>query len=155
MSENLEDRDVLNMLLIVVGALVGFFVLIIIIAQIVSSQKTADTGVDPMVESATIERIKPFGESNIGAVPVAAASSAVDGKGTYTAACFACHGTGAAGAPKLGDKGAWSKRIAQGMDTLFDHAINGFKGMPAKGGNASLSDAAVEAAVEYMVKGSK
>ena len=41
------------------------------------------------------------------------------------------------------------------MDTLFDHAINGFKGMPAKGGNASLSDEAVEAAVEYMVKGSK
>jgi len=49
-----------------------------------------------MVEAATIERIKPFGEVNIGKVPVAAASSAVDGKGTYTSACFACHGTGAA-----------------------------------------------------------
>ena len=155
MSENLDDRGVLNMLLIVVGVLVGFFVLIIIIAQMVSGPNATDTGVDTMVESATIDRIKPFGESNIGAVPVAAASSAVDGKGTYTSACFACHGTGAAGAPKLGDKGAWSKRISQGMDTLFDHAINGFKGMPAKGGNASLSDAAVNAAVEYMVKGSK
>lgn len=154
MSENLDDRGVLNMLLIVVGALVAFFVLIIIIAQLVSGPDT-EASVDPMVESATIDRIKPFGESNIGAVPVAAASSAVDGKGTYTSACFACHGTGAAGAPKVGDKGAWSKRISQGMDALLDHAINGFKGMPPKGGNASLSDAAVEAAVEYMVKGSK
>ena len=154
MSENLNDRDVLNMLLIVIGALVGFFVLIIIIAQLVSGP-SADTAVDPMVESATIERIKPFGEVNVGAVPVAAAPAAADGKGTYTSACFACHGTGAAGAPKVGDKGAWNKRIAQGMDTLNDHAINGFKGMPAKGGNASLSDEAVEAAVEYMVKESK
>jgi len=150
-----EDRNVVKMLLVVVGALVAFFVLIIIIVQIVGGSKSADTGVDKMVEAATIERIKPFGESNIGAVPVATASASVDGKGTYTSACFACHGTGAAGAPKLGDKGAWTKRIAQGMDTLLDHAINGFKGMPAKGGNASLSDAAVEAAVEYMVKGSK
>ena len=149
-----EDRNVLNMLLIVVGALVAFFVLILIIAQIVSGPKE-DTAVDKMVEAATIERIKPFGEVNLGAAPVAVASSGTDGKGTYTSACFACHGTGAAGAPKFGDKGAWKKRIAQGMDTLFDHAINGFKGMPAKGGNASLSDAAVEAAVEYMVKGSK
>lgn len=150
-----EDRNVYKMLLIVVGALAIFFVLSIVIARFVSSPNEAESGVDTMVEAAVIERIKPFGESNVGAVPVAAASSAVDGEGTYTSACFACHGTGAAGAPKLGDKGAWSKRIAQGTDTLLDHAINGFKGMPAKGGNASLSDAAVEAAVEYMVKGSK
>lgn len=156
MTGQQEDRKVLNMLLLVVGALVAFFVVILIIAQIVGDSKSTDSGVDKMVEAATIERIKPFGEVNIGAVPVAAASSgAVDGKGTYTSACFACHGTGAAGAPKLGDKGAWKNRIAQGMDTLVDHAINGFKGMPAKGGNASLSDTAVEAAVEYMVKGSK
>jgi len=150
-----EDRNVMNMLLIVVGILVGFFVLIIIIARLVSVPDTANTGADKMVESATIERIKPFGNVNIGAAPVAVAASAGDGKGTYNSACMACHATGAAGAPKVGDKGAWKSRIAQGMDTLFDHAINGFKGMPAKGGNASLSDAAVEAAVEYMVKGSK
>ncbi|MCK4709380.1 MAG: cytochrome c5 family protein, partial [Gammaproteobacteria bacterium] len=87
---------------------------------------------DPMVESATIDRIKPFGELNIGKAPVMKASSGVDGKGTYQSACFACHGTGAAGSPKFGDKGAWKNRIAQGMGTLFDHAINGFKGMPAK-----------------------
>lgn len=151
---NQEDRNVMKTLMMVIGALTAFFIISIIVARMVSGG-AADKGVDPMIESATIDRIKPFGEVNIGKAPVMKASSGVDGKGTYTSACFACHGTGAAGAPKLGDKGAWSKRIAQGNATLFDNAINGFKGMPAKGGNASLSDAAVKAAVEYMVKGSK
>ena len=154
MSEELDDRGVMRMLLIVVGTLVGFFVLILIIAQMVTGSADSNMGVDKMVEAATIERIKPFGEVNIGSAPVVVAG-AVDGKGTYGSSCAACHASGAAGSPKLGDKGAWKKRIAQGMDTLLDHAINGFKGMPAKGGNASLSDEAVEAAVEYMVKKSK
>ena len=150
-----EDRNVLEMLMIVVGALVGFFVVIVILAQIVAGMKTTDEGVDQMVEKAIIDRIKPYGEVNVGSAPVAVASSGADGKGTYTASCAACHATGAAGAPKFGDKGAWKARIAQGNDTLFDHAINGFKGMPPKGGNMSLSDDAVKAAVTYMVDGSK
>ncbi|MCW8900725.1 MAG: c-type cytochrome [Gammaproteobacteria bacterium] len=150
-----EDRNVLKMLMVVVGALVGFFIVIVILAQIVAGAKKADDGVDQMVEKAVIDRIKPYGEVNVGTAPVAVASSGADGKGTYSASCAACHGTGAAGAPKLGDNGAWKARIAQGNDTLFDHAINGFKGMPPKGGNASLSDDAVKAAVKYMVDGSK
>ena len=149
-----EDRNVLNTLMLVVGALVAFFIVAVIAANVVS-KPSVEKGPDPMVEAATIERIKPFGEVNVGAAPVATASSGADGKGTYTASCSACHATGAAGAPKLGDKGAWKNRIAQGNDTLFDHAINGFKGMPAKGGNTSLSDDAVKAAVKYMVDGSK
>lgn len=154
MSEELDDRGVMKMLLIVVGALALFFVLAIVIARMVSGPGDLNMGKDKMVEAATAQRIKPFGEVNIGSAPVVVAG-AVDGKGTYDSSCAACHASGAAGSPKLGDKGAWKERITQGMDTLFDHAINGFKGMPAKGGNASLSDEAVEAAVEYMVKGSK
>ena len=154
MSEHLKDNEVFKMLGIVIGVLTGFFVLIIILAQLVSGSGDADMGADKMVEAATIERIKPFGEVNIGSAPVAAPAGAVDAKSAYTASCFACHGTGAAGAPKLGDKAAWKKRIAKGMSTLVDHAINGFKGMPPKGGS-SLSDDAVEAVVKYMVKGSK
>ena len=74
---------------------------------------------------------------------------------TYRTSCNACHGSGIAGAPKVGDKVAWKARIAQGMDTLNKHAIKGFKGMPAKGGRANLTDAQVKSAVKYMVDGSK
>jgi len=84
-----------------------------------------------------------------------ASQAFADGKATFQQTCFACHGTGAAGAPKAGDKAAWGPRIKQGKDTLYNHAIHGFKGekgfMPAKGGRTDLSDDAVKAAVDYMV----
>ncbi len=80
---------------------------------------------------------------------------AADGATIYNTVCFACHSTGAAGAPKAGDKAAWEPRIAQGMDVLKQHAVQGFKGtkgvMPPKGGRADLPDADIEAAVEYIV----
>ena len=66
---------------------------------------------------------------------------------------------GIAGAPKLGDQAAWEARIAQGMDVLVDHAINGYQGdngiMPAKGGRMDLSDEAVANAVAYMAESSQ
>ena len=66
-----------------------------------------------------------------------------------------CHAAGVAGAPKPGDKADWGPRIAQGKDTLYKHAIEGFTGakgsMPARGGNAKMSDEDVKAAVDYMV----
>ena len=77
------------------------------------------------------------------------------GKTVYNTVCAGCHGAGVMGAPKMGDKGAWAGRIGQGMATLDNHAINGFKGMPARGGSASLTDDEVKGAVEYMVNGSK
>ena len=90
------------------------------------------------------------------AAPVAgpAVASADTGKKAYDTACFACHGAGIAGAPKLGDKAAWSARIGQGSSVLYEHAIKGFQGkagvMPPKGGSA-LPDADIKAAVDYMV----
>jgi cytochrome c5 len=81
------------------------------------------------------------------------------GKKVYDSACFACHAQGVAGAPKIGDKAAWEPRIAQGMDTLVTHAVNGFQGksgvMPPKGGYMNLSDEEVAAAVAYMVEQAK
>ena len=84
----------------------------------------------------------------------AQASHAADGKAVYESTCAACHGTGAAGAPKLGDKAAWAPRIATGA-ALKQSALAGKGVMPAKGGNAALSDAEVAAAVDYMVGQSK
>lgn len=81
------------------------------------------------------------------------------GKKVYDSACFACHATGAANAPKVADKAAWKDRIAQGDKVMNEHAIKGFQGkvgfMPAKGGRADLTDAAIADAVAYMVSQSK
>jgi cytochrome c5 len=85
----------------------------------------------------------------------ASGAALADGAATYKQACQACHMTGAAGSPKLGDKAAWEPRIAQGKDALYANAINGKGTMPAKGGRADLSDDAVKAAVDYMIAQSK
>ena len=81
----------------------------------------------------------------------AAAPAAADGKKVYDSVCTACHTAGVAGAPKLGDKAAWAPRIKTGMDTLVQTAMKGKGAMPPKGGNPSLSDADIRAAVEFMV----
>ena len=90
---------------------------------------------------------------------VVLSGEAIAGKGVYDKACQACHNAGIAGAPKTGDKSAWIDRIGQGMDTLNNHAINGYQGadgvMPAKGGNMSLSDGDVINAVAFMVESSR
>lgn len=81
------------------------------------------------------------------------------GKTVYSEKCMACHATGAAGAPRLGDAANWEPRIQQGAETLADHAIKGYRGsqgyMPAKGGFNELSDVEVKAAVAYMVSQSQ
>ncbi len=80
----------------------------------------------------------------------------MDGSVIYASLCGACHTTGAGGAPKL-EKALWTPRLAQGMDTLVKHAIEGYTGeggiMPAKGGNLALTDAQVKVAVEFMIVG--
>ncbi|MEO5660033.1 MAG: c-type cytochrome [Polaromonas sp.] len=79
------------------------------------------------------------------------AAAPVNGKAIYEKTCVACHGTGAAGAPKLGDAGAWAPRIKTGSAALYASAIKGKGVMPARGGNASLSNSEVQAAVKYII----
>ena len=74
-----------------------------------------------------------------------------NGKAIYDSNCVACHGTGAAGAPKLGDVAAWAPRVKTGPAALFASAVKGKGVMPARGGNANLSDAEVRAAVNYII----
>ncbi|OWW21292.1 c(7)-type cytochrome triheme domain-containing protein [Noviherbaspirillum denitrificans] len=78
-----------------------------------------------------------------------------NGKAIYDAGCVACHSTGAAGAPKLGDAAAWAPRVKTGAPSLYNSAIKGKGAMPPKGGNASLSEADVRAAVNYMISQSE
>ena len=108
-----------------------------------------------------VARIQPYGKVCFGGedcdVTVTAAGagnadgSPRDGKTVYNAVCHTCHTGGLLGSPKLGDAGDWGPRIAQGNDTLYKHAIEGFNAMPAKGG-ADIPDEEVQNAVDYMVK---
>jgi len=81
------------------------------------------------------------------------------GKKVFGNVCSMCHASGAAGAPKFGNKDEWAPRIAQGMDVLYKHALGGFTGkkgqMPARGGSPKLTDDEVKAAVNYMVDKAK
>lgn len=89
----------------------------------------------------------------------AADDAAPKGEQVVKSTCSLCHQTGAAGAPLIGSKADWLPRLAQGKDKLYEHALKGFTGangaMPAKGGNPSLPDADVKAAVDYMVSKAK
>jgi len=159
----MTDRAFLKTFSGLLAALVALTVIIFVVAQMVSGTGKAKTKV-AQADGDIVARIKPVGELVVasaatvanGVIPTA---KAADGKATYDKACMACHAAGVAGAPKLGDKAAWKDRVAQGNDTLYTHAIKGFTGkkgmLPAKGGNTSLSDADVKAAVDFMVGKSK
>jgi cytochrome c5 len=118
------------------------------------------------VEDEIRDRIKPVGEvclqgeecGEAAAAPAQEASAgaaARSGSDVYNAACTACHATGAAGAPIVGNADQWAPRIEQGMETLISHAINGFNAMPPKGACGSCSDEEIVAAVEHMVESSQ
>jgi cytochrome c5 len=157
----MSDREFLKMFSGLVGALGVLTVVLIIVANMLGNQLKQE-GPDMR---AVAERIKPIGELTVGStggvnlIGAANAAGPVDGKSVYDTSCAACHTAGVAGSPKLGDKAAWASRTAKGTATLYTNAIKGFQGkagfMPAKGGNASLSDAQVKAAVDYMVSQAK
>ncbi len=84
------------------------------------------------------------------AAPAAAGGAPRSGEEVYNGVCTNCHAAGVLGAPTTGDKGAWAPRIGKGKDTLYNHAINGFNAMPARGGG-ELSDQEVKNAVDYLV----
>ena len=108
-------------------------------------------------------RIKPVGDvclqgdTSCGGPAVVSGGAPRSGEDVYNAACMACHTTGVAGAPKLGDAAGWADRLAKGTDTLYDSSINGLAGtgMIAKGGCMNCSDEEVIAAVDYMIDGSQ
>ncbi len=164
----MTDRDFLKTFSGLIAALVALTVIIFILAQMVVSGAHLKPGkpVSALNSAAVAARIKPVGEVSVSGgglmdslIPAAHAAENDPGKATFDSTCVACHGAGVAGAPKFGDKAAWAPRIAKGIPTLQQHALNGFQSsagfMPAKGGNTALSDADVKAAVVYMVSHSK
>jgi len=84
-----------------------------------------------------------------------AAKAGRTGKQVYEAVCIACHGSGAAGAPKFGDKVWVQKEKKEGIKELVKDAIKGEKAMPPKGGCADCTDEEIRAAVKYMIDAAK
>ena len=137
-----------QLILVVVLAFLVPIVLIGLLSQLFTST-TRDTSGD---EERVLERIKP-----VGTIVIADASAPhgnLSGEQVYAQVCKTCHEAGLAGAPKAGDKAAWTPRIAQGEQTLVQHAIAGYQGkvgvMPPKGGNTDLTDDEVHRAVVHL-----
>ena len=151
-------------------AMSGLIAVAVLIAVVysVTAGRFAAKGTSAESPDAVAARLAPVGKVNLAgaaapapaAAPAAAAAApavADEGPGaaTYQKVCFACHATGAANAPKLGDKAAWEPRVAQGIDTLLQTAINGKGAMPPRGTCMDCSDADLKAAIEYMISNSQ
>ncbi len=147
---------------VILVGLVLFTVIVFFTARAIGANSLEKIQNSPQ---AVLERIQPFGQVRVGkpdevvaaAAPAATAAApagagAQPGEQVYNSACTACHATGVAGAPKMGDKAAWEPRLAQGLNALVNTALKGKGAMPPKGGSASLSDAEVKGAVEYMLQ---
>ncbi|MBT8436480.1 MAG: c-type cytochrome [Gammaproteobacteria bacterium] len=139
----------------------GLLLIAIIIGEVVIGQhgdeEMAVEPVDTMEDMAM--RLQPVIslDQMRSSMTVASAAADVADKSPdqlYQSACLACHSTGAAGAPKIGDAAAWTTRLAKGVDALVTSAINGIGAMPARGGS-QFSDEQVRATVEYILAESK
>jgi len=141
-----------QLITVVVLSFVVPVLIIVLLVKYVVGEKSAGAGAEAMTPEAIAERLRP-----VGSVALAQASGPrvlKAGEEVYKLACGACHTAGVAGAPKTGDDAAWAPRLKQGYETLVRHAVEGFKTMPAKGGNADLDQIEVARAVVHMANAS-
>ena len=152
MSKQSELKSLLETIFVVIGTLVGA---IIIITFATTKSDTEDSTVKVVENKPVEENVQPVAEVKVAENKTATdnnseENSLISGEKISQVNCILCHGAGVMGAPKIGDAAQWEARIAQGKDKLIDHAIKGINMMPAKGGNAALSDEEVAAAVIWM-----
>ncbi len=164
------DLEFLKHFALVIGGLMLVAALLIVLAMHIYGKNPVPQS--PEHGRQVAERIAPVGAVYAGdtgraamlaaqeAAKKAAASQVAyggttDGKTIFGNLCQSCHSSGAGGAPRIDDKAAWAPRVAQGVETLIKHAIEGYTGkagmMPARGGNPALTDEQVKATVEWMV----
>lgn len=152
-SHNEHETAIKTPKQLVVAVVAGFLVpilIIVLLVKYVSSDNKVGAGSQSQTPEAIAARISPVANEGFTFVDASAPKALQTGEAVYNAACAACHASGAAGAPKFGDAGAWGPRIAQGYDTVVKHAIEGLRGMPAKGGNPDLDNIEVARAVVHM-----
>lgn len=162
-----HDQSFFNVFMVVMGILIGITFFLIVLARAIGGEpQLAWVREEPDFLAAIDARIRPVGRVALPGDELEAAAPAVEavpapaaarltGEQVYNTACFACHGSGVGGAPKMGDAAAWKQRVAQGKATLNQHAVEGYQGsagyMPPKGGRVDLSDEEIIAAVDFMV----
>jgi cytochrome c5 len=167
-SDSGQDQSFFNTFMVVIGSLIAVTIFLIILGRYIGDQTQVQwVKNDPAYVAGVAERLTPPGKAGLpgdepeavavvaSADPAAPPAAKLTGEQVYNVACFACHGGGIGGAPKVGDAGQWGPRVAQGKATLNKHALEGFQGkagfMPPKGGRVDLSDDEILDAVNYMV----
>jgi cytochrome c5 len=133
-----------QLIAVVVLSFVVFVGLGVLVAQFVSSGYKGADNTSPEVIA---QAIQPVARVELGEPE---ATGPRTGEQLYKTGCAACHDAGAAGAPKLGDQAAWGARIATGLEALVNSALHGKGAMPAKGGNAALTEEEITRAVVYI-----
>ena len=156
-----QDDQFYREFAIVLGCLFVFFLLALFLARAIGASAVEQSRLAP---GEVAQRIEPVGQVQFGEagqvaaapapapVEVAAADTAKGGEEVYFAACVACHASGAAGAPRLGDVAAWEPRAATGFDALVNSSINGKGVMPPRAGFPNLTDEELANAVRYMLE---
>lgn len=154
MSDAHNEQSLIRTPKQLIAAVAGFFLVIVIgiilLVIFATNDRLLGAGTNSQSAEAVQERLRPVAEEGFTLVDANAPKVLQAGNAVYAAVCAACHDSGAAGAPKLGDNGAWGARLAQGYDTLVKHAIEGIRAMPAKGGNPDLDNLEVERAVVFL-----
>lgn len=157
-EEQMNDSTFNRLFIIMIVAMTVLTVIIMVLASFASSDvnERLQTQSDAENTDSIAERLAPVGSFSATTIatptePVVIAD--LTGADAY-APCAACHASGAAGAPIVGDVAVWTERLTKGTETLYSNAINGINAMPAKGG-LDLSDNTVKAAVDYMIEQSQ
>ncbi|MGI9320015.1 MAG: c-type cytochrome [Thiogranum sp.] len=143
------------------SSFIGVLVVLVMIAfafYFIADMVTSDMDTGGRLRQAKIdENIKPVGQVNVGTAPASGeaaetvAAGPRSGEQVYNASCLACHSTGIAGAPKVGDQATWAARAAKGIDGMLATAVSGLNAMPPKGTCADCSDEELKAAIVYML----
>ena len=137
-----------QLIIVIVLSFLVPITIIVMLSQLLTTGIHTDKDHPVLADEAVAARIKPVGMVEV--TDPNAPKVEKSGKEIVDAVCGACHATGALNAPKIGDKAAWGKLIAGGLDRLAQNAIKGVRQMPARGGNPDLSDLEVARAVAYM-----